>query len=200
MLFRFEERSQVVAPTTAHSTIADTTVPASSTTSTTGPTTTSVPTTTVAPLVLYRRVDPPTVAGDQTDDFSTDGPLRDGSYWVLYNGSDGATPFVTLYVAYFGDACVAAAAEFGDECLNDVFVRPDPTRDVLDVPFADDVTITVADVRSGDSYLVDGAELVLASTGTPAASAPDGFQYTPFPYVMTVTDGEIVRFEQVWTP
>ena len=87
-----------------------------------------------------------------------------------------------------------------DECLNDVFVRPDPTRDLADVPFADDVTITLADVRTGDSLLVDGDELVLASTGTPAATAPDGFQYTPFAFVMTVVGGEIVSFEQFWTP
>ncbi|MFZ9627980.1 MAG: hypothetical protein ACO3C1_01365 [Ilumatobacteraceae bacterium] len=195
-----DERSLVAVTTSSTSTLPDTTVATSSTSTTAPHSQPTVPPSTSAPVALYRVVDPPTVDGSQTDEFAADGPLADGSYWALYNGSDGATPFVTLYVAYFGDACVDAALEYGDECLNDVFVRPDPTRDLIDVPFADDVRITLADVRTGDSYLVDGAELVLASTGTPDASAPDGFQYTSFAFIMTVADGEIVAFEQFWTP
>lgn len=196
-----DERAQVQVETstTVATTVLDTTSTSSSTTTTAPHSQPTVPPTT-APDVLYQQVAPPTVTGSQTDDFPADGPLDDGSYWVLYNGSDGATPFVTLYVAYFGDACIEEAATYGDECLNDVFVRPDPTRDLIDVPFAADVQITLADVRTGTSYLVDGAELVLASTGTPDAAAPDGFQYTPFSFVMTVLDGEIVGFEQFWTP
>ena len=63
----------------------------------------------------------------------------------------------------------------------------------LDVPFADDVTITLADVRTGDSLLVDGGELVLASTGTPAATAPDGFTMSEFREALGISRSTLYR-------
>lgn len=197
-----EPQLKISGATTTSAPSTSSTVPESTAVSTTAP---AAPTTTAQQAGGtnsggYEIVDPPMLDGAQTDTFTDSGDITDGRYWVVYHGSDGVTPFITLYVAYFGDACVAKAAEYADECLNDIFVTPSPTRDVVDVPFADSAYITIADVRTADSLLVDATELVLASTGTPSAAAPDSYEYIPFPFIATIVDGEIIGLEQVWTP
>jgi hypothetical protein len=189
-----------------------TTTTMSSTSSTVSESTALTTTTTPAPQptapsteqatagATYEVVDPPMLDGAQTDTFTADGEVADGRYWVVYHGSDGVTPYITLYVAYFGEACVAKAAELDDECFNDIFVAPTPMRDLVDIPFSDTAYITVADVRTADSLLIDATELVLASTGTPSATAPELFEFIPFAFIATIVDGEIIGFEQVWTP
>ena len=142
----------------------------------------------------------PSLTGDRTDEFAADGPLDNGQYWVTYNGTDSTdAPFVSLYIAYFGEACVEAAAAFNDECFGDLFVTPTPTRDIDDVLISDDALITVADARSTSNYRITFDELRVASTGVPSPVAPDGYTYQPFAFLMTVIDGEIVAFEQFRT-
>lgn len=198
-----EPQLKIAGATTTSAPAASSTVPESTdVTTTTAPATqpTTPPTEITAAGVDYRLVDPPMLDGVQTDTFSPDGDIADGRYWVVYHGSDGVTPYITLYVAYFGEACVAKAAEYDDECLNDIFVTPSPSRDLVDVAFAPDAYVTVADVRTADSLLIDTTELVLVSTGTPSAAAPDSFEFVPFAFIATIVDGEIIGFEQVWTP
>lgn len=184
-------------PTTS-STVPESTVDSSTTVPAPQPTT---PPTEPNPVgASYRPVDPPMLDGVQTDTFPATGDIDDGRYWVVYHGSDGVTPYVTLYIAYFGEACVAKAVEYDDECFNDIFVAPTPTRDLIDVPFSETAYVTVADVRTAESLLIDRSELVLVSTGTPTGAAPDSFEFIPFAFIATIVDGEIIGFEQVWTP
>jgi hypothetical protein len=192
-----ERRSLASMPVTtpvASTTSSSTTTSTSSTTSTT-----AAPTTT-RPSGLYEPVPGPSLTGERTDEFAGDGPLGNGQYWVTYNGTTTPdAPFVSLFIAYFGEACVEAAAAFNDECFGDLFVTPTPTRDIDDVPVSDDALITVADARSSSNYRITFDELSVASTGLPSPEAPDGYTYYPFAFLMTVIDGEIVAFEQFRT-
>ncbi len=185
-------------------TVADTTpsTTAHATTTTVAKTTTTVaataPPTTSAPL--YVPVPGPTVPTTHTDPFVATGTLANGSYWTIYNGGDASKPSVTVLQAFFGDECVSKAAELNDECLNDIFVVGDPSRDITDLPFASNVVLTVADPNTLQSYRITPAELVLIRGGDATASTPAGFGFVTFPWLMTVANGKITRFEQVWTP
>lgn len=201
-------RITAATSTTSFSGTNDSTLPATTVATTDGSTATTQamsqptqPPTTARPTSSYRLVDPPMLDGAQTDTFTTTGPLADGRYWAQYHGGDGTSVYVTLSVAYFGPACVTKAAEFGDECLNDIFVAPTPTRDLTDLPFGDNAYVTLADAyRPGNSLLIDPAELVLASTGSPSAGAPDSFEYVNFPFIATIVNNQLIGFEQLWTP
>lgn len=191
-----ERRSLESMPAT---TLATTTSSSSTTSTSTTTSTTAAPTTT-QPTGLYEPVPAPSLTGDRTDEFPAEGLLGNGQYWVTYNGTDSPdAPFVSLFVAYFGEACVEAAAAFNDECYGDLFVTPTPTRDIDDLPVSDDALITVADARSTSNYRITFDELRAASTGAQSADAPTGYAYTPFAFLMTVIDGEIVAFEQFRT-
>ncbi|MBI4884239.1 MAG: hypothetical protein HY826_09320, partial [Actinobacteria bacterium] len=146
------------------------------------------------------QVDRPAVPGGHTDPFVSSGVLADGAYWVGYNGGEKLTPDVTVYQAFFGAECISKAAEVGDECLNDIFILDPPTRDINDLPFATDVHLTVSDSNTQLSYWISPDELVQIRASSPSAGAPAGYGFVPFAFLMTVQGGEIVKFEQVWTP
>jgi len=149
---------------------------------------------------LYEGVLWPTVPADHTDPVPASGVLPDGVYWASYSGGEEMTPAITVFEAYFGPECISKAEEFGDECLNDIFVAPDPVRDIDDLPFAADVYLTVSDVATKQSHRITPAELVQIRAGSPSAEAPGGYSYVPFAFLLTVENGEIVGFEQIWTP
>jgi hypothetical protein len=177
---------------------ATTTKPKSSTTL--APASTDATSTTVKPHKLYDQLAAPILPTDHTPPVPASGPLPDGTYWVVYNGGDQATPDVDVYQAFFGDACVAEAAAKGDECLDDYYVLDTPTQNITTMPFSDDVVITVSDESTQKSYFVTPGELVKIRAGSPSAGAPAGYHYVPFPYLMRVRSGKITRFRQVWTP
>lgn len=193
-----ERRSLASMPIT---TVAASTTSSSSTSTSIATTSTTAAPTTTLPTDLYEPVPGPSLSSDRTDEFPADGPLANGQYWVSYNGADSLdAPFISVSIAYFGDACVEIAASLGeDDCYGGIIVPPTPTRDIDDLPFSSDALITVADTRSTTSYRITFAELQLASTGTPSPSAPAGYRYQSYGFLMTVIDGEIVAFEQFRT-
>ena len=66
--------------------------------------------------------------------------------------------------------------------------------------FSADVNLTVADQFSRLSYWITPDELRTIRASSPSVdNAPDGV-YASFPYLMTVQNGQITKFEQVWTP
>jgi len=194
------EQSAVVTTTVA-STAAPTSTEASTTVApTTAPDT--EPTTTVAerPYSLWDEVAPPTLPAGHTTPFVDNGTLTDGMYWVELNASTVAAPDVTVEQAFFGSECESVAVQMGDECLSDVYVLSPPNRIIDDLPFAPDATITVAHPNTRASYGVTPDELVQLQIAQPSAGAPGDFLFVPFGWLMTVVDGVITRFEQVWTP
>ena len=149
---------------------------------------------------LYDQVDPPNVPTGHTDPFASSGVLGDGVYWVGYNGGETLTPDITVYQAYFGQECIDMAAAAGEECLNGIYVPDPPSRDINDLPFADDVFLTIAAVDTQLSYWITPDELRTIRAGSPTVDTAPGGVFASFPWVMTVQAGHITKFEQVWTP
>lgn len=200
------DTSTTLVDTTVPATAGETTVPVTSAPVTAAPATNppaTQPPATNAPSGpgFYEQVPPPTAPSGHTDPFVSSGPLTDGYYWVQYNGGETMTPDITVMQAFFGAECESEAAAVGDECYNDIFVKGDPSRDLDDLAFADDVYLTVADqVLVGKSYFVTPDELRTIRSGSPSDGAPDDFSFAGFPWLMTVEGGVITQFEQLWVP
>ena len=191
--------STIAATTTAASTTdVTTTIPAATTTAAATTTSTTEPSDSGGDL--YDEVSSPDVPDGHTDAPPASGELPDGAYWTVYSPGTAEPPTVVVLQAFFGQECIDIAAFMGEECLNDIFVLSDPSLEIDDLPFADDADISITDVNTGQSYAIDEAELAIVSTSTPGEGAPEGFFYVDFSFLMTVEDGEIVGFEQVWTP
>ena len=145
------------------------------------------------------RIVPPPVVPDQTADIPFDNVLPDGLYWgegILTQGS-GELVFV-LSKARFGAFCQAwaAAQGLGEECLNDYYVEPAAPAVAT---IADDTPVTVADLTDpAVSYAVDARTVRLLLAGGPADRS--GFEWTPFPFLVTLESGVVTRAEQLWVP
>ncbi|MEQ1700563.1 MAG: hypothetical protein ABMA25_10650 [Ilumatobacteraceae bacterium] len=186
--------------TTVPATVAPETTPAPTAAPETAPPATPAPTATPSGYSLYDEVPGPNVPTTHTDSFASSGVLADGVYWADYLGGETLTPSIEIREAYFGEECTTQAAADSDECNNDIYIRADPSHEIDDLPFADDVFLTIADVNTQKSYWITPDELRTVRAGSPSVdSAPDGV-YIPFAYLLTVQGGKIVKFEQVWTP
>lgn len=183
-----------------------TTTPASSTT--TSPAVTSSPTS--APARAYAPVPGPTLPEVTTAidpgwlqaDGRTLGRVADGAYWAEVTGTGtGPRQFVELRLiqAFFDDACTARFGTGDDACNNDYGILEQPSG--LFPAFVDTPYVTVVDEATKESYAVGGAELYsLAAGRAPGSGAPRDFLYVPFPFLVTVEGGAVVRLEQVWVP
>jgi predicted small lipoprotein YifL len=128
--------------------------------------------------------------------------VASGEYWATVGTVGvGAEPFVEfdLAQAFFGDACLAQFGDDPDACVNDIGVQAEPHgllpafRSTLQV-----VTVVGVDQRN---FAITADELIaLVSGEQPASEAPDGYQFAPFPFVVTVTGGTITAARQIWTP
>ena len=183
------------APTTPATAPPDTQPPATAPPATTPPTNPPP-----ASHSLYDLVDSPDVPGGHTDAFASSGVLGNGVYWVQYNGGETFTPDITVVQAFFGQECIDQAALAGDECLNGIFILDPPSRDIADLPFADNVFLTVADFETQFNYWITPDELRTIRSGSPSVDNAPGGVFASFPFLMTVEGGAIVKFEQVWTP
>ncbi len=154
----------------------------------------------LAGFSLYDQVDPPNVPGGHTDPFASSGVLGNGVYWVQYNGGETFTPDITVYQAFFGQECIDQATAAGDECLNDIFILDPPSRDIADLAFADGLFLTVAAFDTQLSYWITPDELRTIRSGSPTVDDAPGGVFSSFPFLMTVANGQITKFEQVWTP
>ena len=157
---------------------------------------TAAPTTIPA---LYAEVSPPVPPKNNTSDVPDNGSsLPDGVYWVDYTGGEQDTPAMRVQQAFFGDACVAKAAETAQTCDNGLFVPSSPDRE-MKLPFASSVKLTVSDERTKKSYRITPDELVRIRASSPSSGAPDGYGFTNFRFLMTFAGGKITKFEQLWT-
>ena len=147
----------------------------------------------------WAAVDPPEVA--VTDEVRVDGTdLEDGTYWAdvrPVSGSDAVVFRVTR--VRFGDACERWAAETLREnaCLNDYGVEEYPEAFVSLSPYA---RVSVARPEApGANLLVDAATLGHLVAGD-IVVLPDGYEWVPFPFVVTVTEGTVAEAHQFWVP
>ena len=192
--------TSVTESTIAATTPSDTVPPATAPPAANPPDTPAPTTPPPAGYQLYAQVDPPNVPTGHTDPFASSGVLGDGVYWVGYNGGETLTPDITVYQAYFGQECIDMAAAAGEECLNGIYVPDPPSLDINDLPFADDVFLTIAAFDTQLSYWITPDELRTIRAGSPTVDTAPGGVFASFPWVMTVQAGHITKFEQVWTP
>ena len=90
-------------------------------------------------------------------------------------------------------------AQAADQCDDDAGVLAEPSRDLVVAPEGR-APISVVDAQQAN-YAVPADELVsLIAGNTPSAEAPAGFVYTPFPYLLTALNGEVVSIQQIWMP
>lgn len=176
------------------------TVPPATAPPATPPPATAPPATAAPGFSLYDEVSPPGVPSGHTDPVASSGILANGVYWVEYLGGETITPSIEVHQAFFGAECVSQAAAAGDECLNDIYVPNDPSREIDDLPFTNGVYLTVTDSSTQKSYWITPDELRSVRAASPSDPAPAGFSFVPFPWRMTVQGGQILKFEQVWVP
>ncbi|MEZ5271532.1 MAG: hypothetical protein R2694_04370 [Ilumatobacteraceae bacterium] len=145
---------------------------------------------------LYDRAPVPAVP-DATAAVPATGTLPDGQYWAdMAEVVDGNIE-LTLMQAFFGPSCVAALGE--EECPNDYGVQLEPSV-TMRVMADSTLTATVA-ADSGQNYVVFGDELAtLVGGGQPASSAPEGYTYVPFPFLVTIAGGTVTELHQIWVP
>jgi hypothetical protein len=184
------------------------TVASTTTTATTLPTSTAAPATTPAPTTAalagpYQAAAAPTFPSRSSAP-PTDG-LLDGSYYAVARGATPGGPnpslAVTIYQLLTGPEAIAAAQADGHGLDSDVYVPEQPAAD-RDIELRPELFLSVARPDRPDvSYAVDAEELIkLVNGAAPAAGAPDGYRYIPFPYLITVIGGVPTRVEQLWSP
>lgn len=145
------------------------------------------------------KVPSPEVAA--TDEVRSDGAdLEDGTYWATVapvSGEDDIVFRVTR--ARFGEACEVWAVEMlrEDACLNDYGVEEYPEAFVALSPYAG-VSVAMPG-GPGENLRIDAAtlrHLVLKDV----LVLPQGYEWVPFPFVVTVETGVIVEAHQHWVP
>lgn len=205
------DSADTTVPAATSTTVAGSTTTTTAAATTTAPATTAKATTTTAKATtttagggssfdLYTQVDAPQLPSGHTDPWPGSGSLPDGVYWAVHTGETAKGPVFEVYQAFFGEECVTEAEARGDECLNDIFVPADEYRTIDGMAWADDAVISVSEVNTQLSFRITAAELATLQTGSPSAGAPAGFTYVPFAFLVTVENGKIAGYEQVWTP
>lgn len=152
------------------------------------------------PPATWAKVDPPVIKGE-TDEIVVDkGTLADGSYWATIAPVSGSSEIAfRVLKARFGDACYAWAKENGieDGCLNDYHVDDWPDAYVALDKMAD-VSVATAD-GPGTSWSINADTLKRLVFGG-SVDAPKNYTWTPFPFLVTVTNGRATTAQQYWVP
>ena len=147
---------------------------------------------------LYDRAPVPFVP-DRTEPITTaPDPLTDGYYWAELMGSaDPGVLSFELTQVFFAAAC---EEQFGvDACSQGFAVVAEGAR--LTGVAAVDLSVVSVVAESRQNYAITGAELGRLVAGEPPASdAPDTYEYRPYPFLVSVTDGKVAEVHQIWLP
>jgi hypothetical protein len=136
-----------------------------------------------------------------TDEVRTENNhLLDGVYWAEIAPVSGSERIVFRVLrVHYGEECHRWALEMGfeDACMNDYEVETYPEAYV---ELGDGAVITVArpDGPEGN-LLIDRATLQrLVFSGS--VNGPQGYEWVPFPFLLTVENGYATSAEQIWVP
>jgi hypothetical protein len=122
--------------------------------------------------------------------------LADGQYWAEDAVADAGRIVFTVVQVFFGPTC---EAELGAEnCMNDYGVVAEPTGEAAVDPTALRIVSVVADDQR--NFSVPGAELLRLMQGEAPEGGPVDYEYTPFPFLLTVSGGQVVEARQIWVP
>ena len=122
--------------------------------------------------------------------------LSDGQYWAEDAVVDAGRIVFTVVQVFFGPAC---EAELGAEnCMNDYGVLAEPTGEVA----ADPAALRIVSVAAEDqrNFSVSGSELLRLVQGEAPDGGPVDYRYTPFPFLLTLSGGQVSEARQIWVP
>ncbi len=143
------------------------------------------------------------VVNEETHDLpnSDSEPLQDGNYWAeIARVQKSGDIIFQLYKARFGATCIAWAKENGleESCMNDYSVEN--AFENYFVGFSENARVSVAQQdMPGKSYRITQADLRAAMEGK-VESAPQDYEWVPFPFLVHVVNKEVVSAEQFWVP
>jgi hypothetical protein len=141
----------------------------------------------------------PALVDERTDPIVT--PLSDGLYWSWdYAAAGGGIEF-TLSQYFVGSACREQFGDADEACAsdNETLYEPSATLSLPGDGAAAVTVLTSSSVAPFDPYEVSPAELVrLVAGADPAPDAPAGYEFIPFPMLLSVTSGEITGADQIF--
>ncbi len=146
---------------------------------------------------LYDRAPVPGVP-DRTAAVDPSALRPDGAYWgELLSPGDPNPPSLTFHItqAFFADACVQTLG--ADQCPNGFGTLDDPSLDAT-ATLTDLAAVTVVTADRFNFAITPDELFSLTSGAAPAARAPEGFAYVPYPFLLTVRGGKIVEARQIW--
>jgi len=151
------------------------------------------------PPATWSKVDPPIVTNETDDVAVNEGILSDGTYWAEIAPISGSGDIAFRVVkARFGATCETWAKENGFEfCANDYAVEEQPDGYVALDNLAS-ISVAKAD-GPGTNYSIN-ADVLRGLIRGDIDGAPDGYSWVPFPFVVTVTNGNVTTAEQYWVP
>ena len=134
----------------------------------------------------YDRAPVPAVP-DRTHLVTSSGTIADGQYWAVLSEEDRSGDDVLTFVLQY--------AEFGSD--GSITVTEQPSRTVKGWPDWLVTLTVVASTRQNYAVPVDEVGR-LASGAAPSAEAPEGYAYVDYPYLVTISSGQVVEAHQIW--
>lgn len=148
---------------------------------------------------LYDRAPVPFVP-DRTEalPLAPEAALADGYYWAELLAPTGAADVLSFELTQVVFAATCEAQFGADACAEGFVVVADHARTIA-TPLADLTVVSVA-AATRQNFAVTALELQhLAAGDPPSAGAPDGYEYTPYQFLVTVSAGVVTEAHQIWT-
>jgi hypothetical protein len=132
-----------------------------------------------------------------------------GQYWgsmAIIHGSPTSIAVATLVKLYAGEACYEYAEQTAqdpeDMCTNDygVVEYPRALAVLSDNAYVSVITEYGSESWPTESYEISASDLQKLVNGGSVQGQPSKYEYVPYPFVFTITDGKVTRAEQVWVP
>jgi hypothetical protein len=133
----------------------------------------------------------------------------DGQYWgfmSIIHGSSTPAAVATLVKLYAGEACYEYAEQTfqapEDMCTNDYGVvdYPRALATLANDAYVSVITEYGSESWPTESYEISASDLQKFVNDEPVEGKPSKYDYVPYPYLLTITDGKVTRAEQVWVP
>lgn len=135
----------------------------------------------------YDRAPVPAVP-DHTAEVPAQGDLPDGQYWATVTGADSGEPAPTITFHL-------VQATFDNK--GQLQTIDDPSRDLAS-PIAALASATVV-AADRQNYAVPADELLsLLLDNPPSSDAPEGYAWSEFPFLVTISGGQVVEAHQIW--
>jgi hypothetical protein len=125
-------------------------------------------------------------------------PLADGIYYSATYSTDGDEVVVTLSQYFLCDSTTNVPEHPTIVCASGFGTLDEPTIEVA-VDAGASVTIAIGDLDNSTYAQVSAAEFARLVDGkVPSPNAPTGFEFTPAPMFVEVSDGVVINASQLY--